>query len=210
MLLLSSASQNTHYVSQTQVKTRQTQVKRKSTHAFSKSITAKQVKRTSKHAFSSKAFPINSELLSKVQLERRMFDLRGEHEDPQIHKIILSIQNKVLDHILNAWTLSRISDTQLYGNDYSVYEVIDDLTDAIFNEYMNGEVSSVRRNLQTSYVRRLIGILAQDYYDEFATAAAYKSLRDIEKLIKRSSSHEPTKAHRNAGAALEIHQNHDY
>ena len=150
----------------------------------------------SKHAFSSEAFPINASLLSKVQLERRMFDLRGEHEDPQMHKIILGIQNKVLDHILSAWTLSRITDTQLYGNDYSVYEVIDDLTEAIFLEDMNSEVSSIRRNLQTSYVRRLIGILAADYYDEFATAAAYSSLRDIEKLMKKSSSHEPTKAHR--------------
>ena len=150
----------------------------------------------SKHAFSSEAFPINASLLSKVQLERRMFDLRGEHEDPQMHKIILGIQNKVLDHILNAWTLSRITDTQLYGNNYSVYEVINDLTEAIFLEDINSEVSSIRRNLQTSYVRRLIDILAQDYYDEFATAAAYNSLRDIEKLMKKSSSHEPTKAHR--------------
>jgi len=150
----------------------------------------------SQHAFSSEAFPINSSLLSKVQLERRMFDLRGEHEDPQMHKTILGIQNKVLDHILNAWTLSRITDTQLYGNDYSVYEVIDDLTEAIFIEDINSEVSSIRRNLQTSYVRRLIGILAADYYDEFATAAAYSSLRDIEKLMKKSSSHGPTKAHR--------------
>ena len=150
----------------------------------------------SKHAFSSEAFPINASLLSKVQLERRMFDLRGEHEDPQMHKIILGIQNKVLDHILSAWTLSRITDTQLYGNDYSVYEVIDDLTEAIFLEDINSEVSSIRRNLQTSYVRRLIGILAADYYDEFATAAAYSSLRDIEKLMKKNSSHEPTKAHR--------------
>ena len=150
----------------------------------------------SKHAFSSEAFPINASLLSKVQVERRMFDLRGEHEDPQMHKTILGIQNRVLDHILSAWTLSRITDTQLYGNDYSVYEVIDDLTEAIFLEDMNSEVSSIRRNLQTSYVRRLIGILAADYYDEFATAAAYSSLRDIEKLMKKTSSHEPTKAHR--------------
>ncbi len=150
----------------------------------------------SKHAFSSEAFPINASLLSKVQVERRMFDLRGEHEDPQMHKIVLGIQNKVLDHILSAWTLSRITDTQLYGNDYSVYEVINDLTEAIFLEDMNSEVSSIRRNLQTSYVRRLISILAADYYDEFATAAAYSSLRNIEKLMKKTSSHEPTKAHR--------------
>ena len=150
----------------------------------------------SEYAFSSKAFPINETLLSKVQLERRMFDLRGGHEDPQMHKTILGIQNTVLDHILNGWTLSRITDTQLYGNDYSVYEVIDNLTEAIFLEDINSEVSSIRRNLQTSYVKRLINILSQDYYDQFATAAAYKSLRDIEKLMKKPSSHIPTKAHR--------------
>ena len=132
-----------------------------------------------KYAFSNEAFPINSELLQLVQVERRMFDLYGEHEDPQMHKLILSVQDRVLDHILSPWTLYRISDTQLYGNDYSVNEVINDLTQAIFTGDQNNEVSSVRRNLQTAYVRRLFGILAQDYYDELSVAAVYTSLRDI-------------------------------
>ena len=85
---------------------------------------------------------------------------------------------------------------QIHSNITFGYEVIDDLTEAIFMEDMNSEVSSVRRNLQTSYVRRLIGILAQDYYDEFATAAAYNSLRDIQKIVRKSSNDVPTKSHR--------------
>jgi hypothetical protein len=149
-----------------------------------------------KFAFAPEAFPINSELLEMVQVERRMFELYGEHEDPQMHKIILGIQNRVLDHVLSAWTLARISDTELYGNDYSVYEVMDDLTESIFTGDSNNEVNSIRRNLQTAFVRRLIDILAQNYYDEFATAAAYNSLRKIQKIVKKSSTHLPTKSHR--------------
>ena len=149
-----------------------------------------------KYAFSSKAFPINPELLQVVQVERRMFDLYGEHEDPQMHKMILGIQNRVLDHVLSPWTLYRISDTELYGNDYSVNEVLDDLTKSIFTGDMNNEVSSIRRNLQTAYVRRLFGILGQDYYDELATAAVYNSLREIQKIARKSSNDVPTKSHR--------------
>ena len=67
------------------------------------------MKLLSEHAFSPEAFPINSDLLQLVQVERRMFDLSGEHEDPQMHKIILGIQNRVLDHILSPWTLYRLS-----------------------------------------------------------------------------------------------------
>ena len=149
-----------------------------------------------KYAFSNEAFPINSELLQLVQVERRMFDLYGEHEDPQMHKLILSIQDRILDHILSPWTLYRISDTQLYGNDYSVNEVINDLTQAIFTGDQNNEVSSVRRNLQTAYVRRLFGILAQDYFDELSVAAVYTSLRDIQKIVRKSSNDTATKSHR--------------
>ena len=156
----------------------------------------KAMKALQKYAFSTAAFPINSELLRKVQVERRMFDLYDRHEDPQMHKAILSIQNSVLNHILNAWTLARITDTELYGNEYSVYEVLNDLTNSIFTGDDNNEVSSVRRNIQTNYVRRLLEILGQDYYDEFATAAAYSSLRDIQKMVRKSSNDLPTKSHR--------------
>ena len=110
--------------------------------------------------------------------------------------MILGIQNRVLDHVLSPWTLYRISDTELYGNDYSVNEVIGDLTDSIFVGDQNNEISSLRRNLQTSYVRRLISILGQDYYDEFATAAAYDSLRKIQKIVRKSSNDEATRSHR--------------
>ena len=148
------------------------------------------------HAFSVNAFPINGELLNLLQIERRGFDLYGEHEDPQVHKAILNIQNKVFDQLLSPWVTYRITDTTLYGNDYEIYEFFNDLNNSIFEEDLNFEVSYVRKNLQTTYVRRLINILAADYYDEITTAAAYDSLRKIEKMMKKNSRDPGTKAHR--------------
>ena len=148
------------------------------------------------HAFSTEAFPINPKLLRLVQVERRDQDLWGEQEDPQIHKLILSMQTRVLNHLLNAKTLYRLSDTGLYGNTYSVDEMMEDLTKAVFSGDPRNQVSTIRRNLQVNYVRRLIEIMSQDYYDELATSAVYNSLRDIQKISRKSSSHPPTKSHR--------------
>jgi hypothetical protein len=149
------------------------------------------------NAFSMNAFPLNNELLNIVQIERRGFDLYGEHEDPQIHKAILNIQKGVLDQVLSPWVLYRVTDTNLYGSQYDIYELFDDLTDSIFKDDLNLNVTSVRKNLQTTYVRRLIQILGQDYFDEIATSAAYDSLRKIEKMMKKSSRDPGTKIHRN-------------
>jgi len=148
------------------------------------------------HAFSVNAFPINSELLNLLQIERRGFDLYGEHEDPQVHKAILNIQSKIFDQLLSPWVTYRITDSSLYGNDYEIYEFFNDLTLSIFQEDLNLEVSYTRKNLQTTYVRRLISILAADYYDEITTAAAYDSLRKIEKMMKKNSRYPGTKVHR--------------
>jgi hypothetical protein len=109
---------------------------------------------------------------------------------------VLSIQSGVLNHLLNSWTLYRLSDTSLYGNDYSVDEMMADLTSAIFQGDDDNKVSTLRRNLQINYVRRLIDIMSQEVYDELATTAVYSSLRSIQKLSKKSSSHLPTKSHR--------------
>ena len=149
------------------------------------------------NAFSMNAFPLNNELLNIVQIERRGFDLYGEHEDPQIHKAILNIQKRVLDQVLSPWVLYRVTDTNLYGSQYDIYELFDDLTDSIFKDDLNLNVTSVRKNLQTTYVRRLMQILSQDYFDEIATSAAYDSLRKIEKMMKKNSRDPGTKIHRN-------------
>ncbi len=148
------------------------------------------------HAFSPRAFPVNSDVIKLLQKERRGFELRMEHEDPQIHRRILSIQGAVLRHLLDGWVLYRLSDTNLYGNNYSPSEMLNDLTNAIFLEDQNTSVNSMRQNLQTFYVRRLLMILSLDYYDEISAAAAYSSLRKIEKIVKKRGKDPATDTHR--------------
>ncbi len=150
----------------------------------------------SEYAFSPRAFPVSNKVLNLLQKERRGFDLYEEHEDPQIHRIILSFQGRILSHLLDGWVLYRLSDTRLYGNTYSVNEVLSDLTEAIFMEDSNSSITSVRQNLQTFYVRRLLKILSLEYYDEISSAAAYNSLRKIEKIVNRKGRDLETESHR--------------
>jgi len=149
------------------------------------------------YAFSPSAFPVNEEVLTLVQKERRGFDFRGEHEDPQVHRKILSIQSSVLAHLLSGWTLDRMTDSRLYGNTYSVNKMLSDLTESIFVEDANSTVSTIRQNLQTLYVRRLIKLMEEESSYQMTTAAAYSSLRNIEKIVKRRSQDAETQAHRN-------------
>jgi len=147
-------------------------------------------------AFSPSAFEINRDLLNIVQTERRSWDLSGEYEDPQILKAVLAIQDKLLDHILNPWVLYRVSDTSLYGNEYSVHQIMEDLTSSIFEEDLREPISLMRQNLQTAYVRRLFTMLSEEYYDDISTSAVYSSLREIQKMMKKSSTDKSTKSHR--------------
>ena len=148
------------------------------------------------YAFSPRSFPVSAEVIKLLQKERRGFELQKEHEDPQIHRRILSIQGTILRHLLDGWVLYRLSDTNLYGNNYTPNLMLNDLTEAIFLEDANSSVTSMRQNLQTFYVRRLLMILSLDYYDEISAAAAYNSLRKIQKIVQRKGKDPATDVHR--------------
>ena len=150
----------------------------------------------SKHAFSPEAFPINKDLLNIVQVQRRGFDLRGEGEDPKLLQRILSIQNDILRQLLHPNVLERITNSTLYGNSYSVNELIADLNQSVFFSDINTEVSYARQNLQITYVKKLLKIVNNNLHDEISTSTAYSALRDIEKIMKKSSRDEATKSHR--------------
>ena len=61
--------------------------------------------------------------------------------------------------------------------------MLSDLTNSIFLEDTNSAVSTVRQNLQVLYVRRLIKMLEDRRPDQMSSAAAFVSLRKIEKII---------------------------
>ena len=119
-------------------------------------------------------------LYSYMQHQRRGFSHYSKNEDPKAHDMILNMQKSVLNQLLHKNVLKRISDTSLYGNDYSLTAVMSDLTSAIFVE--SKEASSTSRNIQIEYVQRLIaiaGVTKPSSYDNLAKAAALGQLTAI-------------------------------
>ncbi|MBQ08592.1 MAG: hypothetical protein CMD96_02250, partial [Gammaproteobacteria bacterium] len=108
----------------------------------------------------------------------------------------------VLNHILHPRVLQRTIDTQLYGNQYTIEELFDGLTGAIFSADLKGNVGTIRRNLQTEYVNRLINISGKEKnrpskYDYISQAASFSNLKTIAKMMsKKSGKDKGTKQHR--------------
>jgi hypothetical protein len=92
--------------------------------------------------------------------------------DLAVHEVINLWQERVLSQLLSPLTLARLHDSELKvpaGEDaFTVAELLQSLTDAIFAELKslepgeysarNQAISSLRRNLQRSYLRRLAQI----------------------------------------------------
>lgn len=125
-------------------------------------------------------------LYSYMQHQRRGFNHYNKNEDPKAHDMILNMQKSVLNQLLHKNVLKRISDTSLYGNDYSLTAVMSDLTAAIFVD--SKTASSTSHNVQVEYVNRLIaiaGVVKPSSYDNLAKAAA---LGQLNAILDNSSS----------------------
>jgi len=140
--------------------------------------------------------------LSANQLlaQRRGFDHQNTTEDPKLHLLALGIQKDILSHLLHPRVLTRLTDTRMYGNEYSVAEMLVDLTDAVFADDLGSEVNTFRQNLQLEFVERLQMIVESDSdsgYDHVSRSMALDRLRWIESEFSRNrrASHE-TMAHR--------------
>ena len=132
-----------------------------------------------KQVFNSDVLSTMAPLYNYMQLQRRGFNHGSRNEEPRAHDMILGMQRNVLAQLLHPNVLKRISDTSLYGNDYSLTEVMSDLTAAIFD---SGKLTSVSQNVQTDYVKRLIaivGVSKPSRYDNLAKAAALGQLNAI-------------------------------
>lgn len=93
----------------------------------------------------------------------------AERVDYAVHEVISMWQDRVLQQLLSSLTLTRLHDTELKvpadQDAMTTAELLDRLTNSIFSEVdgsMDGEftnrkpaVSSLRRNLQRTYLRRL-------------------------------------------------------
>ena len=86
----------------------------------------------------------------------------------------------------------------MYGNTYTIDEVMFDLTQAIFEADMKGDVNTIRQNLQIEYTRRLISMLDEkNRFDNVSQGVALSELKRIQKLEESNSvGNALTKAHR--------------
>lgn len=153
-----------------------------------------------RYVFAPGAFSAPAQLYAHLQMQRRGFNFFNNNEDPQIHNRILNIQQSVLSHLLHPNTLTRILDTELYGNTYALVEMMSDLTNAVFMADLNGSVNSFRRNLQVEYTQRLLqvaGLEKGQNYTHAVRSVAFAELERIKTMLRRSPGTDPaTRAHR--------------
>jgi hypothetical protein len=159
----------------------------------------KAVELLSKYVFAPNAYDADAPLFAYLQLQRRGFNFFGIPEDPKPQVAVLAIQRSVLAHVLSSNTLMRINTTSLYGNTYSVADVLNDFTRAIFAADLSGNVNLYRQDIQTEYVKdlALISNTLMPTYDDPSKAAALAQLKKIKSMLARAvSPNEQTKAHR--------------
>ncbi|HWC54118.1 MAG TPA: zinc-dependent metalloprotease [Chitinophagaceae bacterium] len=154
----------------------------------------------SKYLFAPNAFDSDGQLFPYLQAQRRGYNFFGNTEDLKIESMILAMQVNVLGELLHPVTTARINNTSLYGNTYSVADMMNDLVQAIFVADKSGNVNLYRQNLQTQFVKGAANIAnasATSGYDDATKAAALNTLKKIKTLLASAvSPNEQTKAHR--------------
>jgi hypothetical protein len=151
-----------------------------------------------KYLFAPNAFDGDAQLFAYLQAQRRGYNFFGNTEDLKIENVMLSLQMGVLSHLLHPVTTARMNNSGLYGNTYSVADMMNDLTKAIFDADKSGAVNLYRQNLQTEFVKGAANIAnAPSGYDNATKAAALNTLKKIKILLATSvSPNEQTRAHR--------------
>jgi len=146
-----------------------------------------------KYGFSNKIL-LQKDLIPYLQTQRRGFEVSS---DPTIHQRILSYQNRLLDHLLHPNVLLRFSNSSLYGNDYKLPYYMIDLRNSIFESDLNSDISTIRQNLQTTYVNRLLKILdTKSRYDNISKSSAYYNISWLKSNLNMNTGDLQSKQHK--------------
>ena len=152
------------------------------------------------HVFAPDVFRAPDDLYNHLRQQRRGLDFYETTEDPKIHDVMLAVQRGILDHLMHPVVQKRITDSRLYGNEYELAAVMNDLTDAVFAGDLRGNVNTFRQNLQLDYVNRLLAMVSGDSksgYDNIAQSTALYNLRRIQSMLEGNRGpDEETRAHR--------------
>ena len=146
-----------------------------------------------KYAFSNKIL-LQEDLFPYLMKQRRGFNVST---DPTIHQRILRYQNYLLNHLLNSRVLLRISNSSLYGNEYKLPYYMIDLRNSIFASDIDKNVSTIRQNIQVSYVNRLLSIVnPKSSYDNLAKTSAYYNLNWLKDNLDSKIGNLQTRQHK--------------
>jgi len=153
------------------------------------------------YAFAPDAMKVDASLIPFLQSQRRGFNFFSSTEDPKMHSRIRQMQSGVLNHLLHPEVMQRLSDSRLYGNAYSVTEMVNDLVQACFaaDWGAGAKTNTFRQNLQVNLTERLIrisGLKDRSDYDHLSKAAALAALNDINAKMKMAGGDAETNAHR--------------
>ena len=151
-----------------------------------------------RNIFAPDAFKVDAYLIPYLQSQRRGYNFFSTTEDPKLNNLYNGMGAAALAHILHPTTTLRITNSRLYGNTYSLADVMNDLSTAIFESDMKANVNSYRQYLQTTYVKQLAQ-LSDDKSpaDDVTKAAARYALKKIKgRMATTISTNEETKAHR--------------
>ncbi len=165
----------------------------------------KAVQLISQYVFSPTSLKDDQYLYNYLQMQRRGFGFSGFSEDPKLDGLANNMYLNVLYPMMHPAVLRRMSNSSLYGNTYTVDELLNDLYDGIFAEDISGEVIMFRKSLQQLFVERLITIYEGkgSYSGIESRSSAFSMLNKIYKKIhKNKKGSESTQNHR----ALLAHQ----
>ncbi len=153
------------------------------------------MKALGKYAFAPNAFQGHEDMYRYMLAQRRGF---SGSSDPKIHDRALEMQQECLNHLLHPAVLNRVVDSQEYGNTYTLDKVLTDLTNAIFKEDLNGNVNTIRQNLQIAYTKKLIGVLDEKLgHQNVVRSMVLSEIKRIDQSMNTSIGDTLTKAHRN-------------
>ncbi|WP_170309927.1 zinc-dependent metalloprotease [Seonamhaeicola maritimus] len=150
------------------------------------------------YAFTPNAFEAPKEIYNYLARQRRGFDLGRSPEDPKIHDFVLNAQKNVLSHLLHPYTLQRITDSELYGNQYTLSQFMSELNAAIFNVDIYGSVNTFRQNLQLEYTNRLISMLTGKQKERFTYNSKSMALYNLKRIrtMATPSGNTSSRAHK--------------
>ena len=153
-----------------------------------------------KYIFAPNAFDTPNDVFNYIASQRRGYNFSGRTEDPKIHDQVLGYQTSVLAHIMHPNTLQRLSDSELYGNQYKLSTFMSDLNDMMFKPDVSGSINSFRQNLQAVYVKRLVAMITGNTSNRFSVASqsmAIHNLNNIKTWVSNGTGDLATKAHKN-------------